>query len=91
MRKFASIIFLVSAMTLPAFAGGQDQGPGKGDEDQEPGTYVCWAQDYEHLWYQGYPAGEYERARESAHRTCRQNSLAPETCNVMSCEMRDYQ
>ena len=81
MRKFASILVLLSAFSFPAFSGDQ----GQEDEDSVP-QYVCHAKDYENLWHQGAASSDSHEARANALRQCRQNSLAPETCRVMSCE-----
>jgi hypothetical protein len=85
MRKIASMMILLSAFSFPAFAGGQGQ---EEDEDTVP-HYVCYAKDYENLWHQGVTSPDSHVARASALKQCRQNSLAPETCQVMSCETVD--
>lgn len=79
LKRVFSIALLLSAFSLPAFAG-QSEDPGFGED-----LYECWAKDYENRYVVGNAFPMFEDAQKSALQYCKLNSIAPETCRVAEC------
>lgn len=84
MCKSLFVLLLTSAFSLSVLAAGPESA-----SNPQPLTnksYSCWAKDYENLYFAGGTYSHYSSAQSSALKSCRQGSLAPETCRVVECK-----